>query len=72
LRPRRQLPTSRRDASDTQSNDISIGGEHHVTFYDTKTIHQYGKLEQLIKIEGDIPNFVLAVPEPKIQAAASQ
>jgi hypothetical protein len=51
------------DASDTQSQDISVGGEHHITLSDSKTIHQYGKLEQPIKVEGDIPNLVLSVPD---------
>jgi hypothetical protein len=38
-----------------------------------KTVHQYGDLEQSLKIEGDIPNLVLSVPEQtKEHAAASQ
>lgn len=35
-----------------------------------KTIHRYGDLEQPIKIEGDIPNLVLAVPEQTKQHAS--
>ena len=35
-----------------------------------KTIHRYGDLEQTIKVEGDMPNLVLAVPEAQNQAAA--
>jgi hypothetical protein len=35
------------------------------------TIHSYD-LERTIKVEGDMPNLVLAVPEPKNEAAASQ
>jgi hypothetical protein len=56
-------------AIDTQSRDIFVGGDHQITFSDTKTIHRYGDLEQPIKVEGDIPNLVLAVPEPKKQTA---
>jgi hypothetical protein len=38
-----------------------------------KTLHQYGDLEQTIKVEGDITNVVLSVPEwTKEHAAASQ
>lgn len=59
-------------ASDARSHDVSVGGEHHITFSDTKIIHQYGNLEQPIKVEGDIPNLVLAVPEQAKQHAASQ
>ena len=58
------------NASDTQSQDISVGGEHHITLSDSKTLHQYGKLEQPIKVEGDIPNLVLSVPEQTKQQAA--
>ena len=41
----------------------------NVTFISEKVIHQYGDLEQTIKVEGDMPNLVLAVPEPKNAAA---
>jgi hypothetical protein len=38
-----------------------------------KIIHSYSyDLEQTIKVEGDMPNLVLAVPEPQNLAAASQ
>ena len=37
-----------------------------------KIIHSYDDLEQTIKVEGDMPNLVLAVPEPQNLAAASQ
>jgi Carboxypeptidase regulatory-like domain len=65
------------DASDTQSQDISVGREHNITLSDSKTIHQYGKLEQPIKIEADIPNLVLSVPnktasQPSPHPTASQ
>ena len=50
------------NASDTQWPEVTVG-EHHSTFSDSKTLHQYGKLEQPIKIEGDIPNLTLAIPE---------
>jgi hypothetical protein len=36
-----------------------------------KTIHSYRGLEQTIKVEGDMPNLVLAVPEPKNSAASA-
>jgi hypothetical protein len=49
-----------------------LTGPGNMTLSSEKTIHQYGDLEQTIKVEGDIPTLVLAVPEPKNQAAASQ
>jgi hypothetical protein len=39
---------------------------------DEKTIHSYDDLEQTINVGGDMPNLVLAVPEPQNLAAASQ
>ena len=59
------------NAKDQQTREISIGGEHHITFSDEKTLHQYGDLEQSIKVEGDMPNLVLAVPEQKKVARTS-
>jgi Carboxypeptidase regulatory-like domain len=55
--------------SDKQEQE-SFLGNHHIAFSETKTIHQYGDLEQTIKVEGDIPNLVLAVPEQTKQHAA--
>jgi hypothetical protein len=37
-----------------------------------KAIHSYATSNRPLKVEGDIPNPVLAVPEPQSQAAASQ
>ncbi|HEX6494312.1 MAG TPA: carboxypeptidase-like regulatory domain-containing protein [Acidobacteriaceae bacterium] len=56
---------------DSQVEEISLGGPHPMTYSDEKTLHQYGDLEQPIKVEGDIPNLVLAVPEQKSSAAAA-
>jgi hypothetical protein len=37
-----------------------------------KIIHSYSyDLEQTIKVEGDMPNLVLPVPEPKNSAASA-
>jgi hypothetical protein len=55
--------------SDKEQQGIPVVGEHHVAFSDNKTIHQYADLEQTIKVEGDVPNLVLSVPETKKQAA---
>jgi len=54
------------NARDTQSLILTVSGN---SYSSEKTIHQYGELEQPIKVEGDIPNLVLAVPEQKKQAA---
>ncbi len=55
---------------DDQIQEVSAGG---MTDTNEKTLHQYGDLEQTLKVEGDIPNLVLAVPESKRkQHAASQ
>jgi hypothetical protein len=48
--------------SDKQQQE-SFLGNHHVAFSETKTLHGYSDLEQSIKIEGDIPNLVLSVPD---------
>jgi hypothetical protein len=53
--------------SDKQNRQVSVAGGMKVD--SEKTIHQYGDLEQTLKVEGDIPNLVLAVPEQKKQAA---
>jgi hypothetical protein len=37
-----------------------------------KAIHSCGDLEQTIKVDGDIPSLVLAVPKQAKQHAASQ
>ena len=55
--------------SDKQQQKTFLG-DHHIAVFETKTIHQYSDLEQPIKIEGDIPNLVLAVPEQTKQHAA--
>jgi hypothetical protein len=59
------------DASDKQNRQVSVAGGTKMD--SEKTVHQYGDLEQSLKIEGDIPNLVLSVPEQtKEHAAASQ
>jgi hypothetical protein len=58
------------NARDTQSQILTAPG--NVAYGSEKTLQQYGDLEQPIKIEGDIPNLVLAVPEQTKQHAASQ
>jgi hypothetical protein len=55
------------NARDTQSQILTAPG--NVTYGSEKTLHQYGNLEQSIKVEGDIPNLVLSVPEQKKQAS---
>lgn len=55
---------------DSTSHDITVG-KSGLTLLDENTLHQYGDLEQSIKVEGDIPNLVLAVPEQKKVARTS-
>ena len=55
---------------DQRIQEISVPGQQAYT--NEKTLHQYGNLEQSIKVEGDIPNFVLAVPEQTKQQTVSQ
>jgi hypothetical protein len=56
------------NARDKQVQTLTAGS---MTLNSEKTLHQYGDLEQSIKIEGDIPNLVLAVPEPKNSTATA-
>jgi hypothetical protein len=49
---------------DRQFQEISADG---MRIGREKILHRYGDLEQAIKVEGDIPNLTLAVPEPKRQ-----
>jgi hypothetical protein len=58
------------NASDKQNQQVSVAGGMKMD--SERTLHQYGDLEQPIKVEGDIPNLVLAVPEQTKQHAASQ
>ncbi|HEV3150798.1 MAG TPA: hypothetical protein VGY94_07575, partial [Acidobacteriaceae bacterium] len=46
---------------DQRIQEISVPGQQ--AFTNEKTLHQYGDLEQSIKVEGDIPNLVLTVPQ---------
>jgi hypothetical protein len=55
------------NAGDKQIVKATVGGD--VTFHNEEIIHQYGDLVQTIKLEGDIPNLVLTVPETKKPAA---
>jgi hypothetical protein len=58
------------DVSDKQNRQVSVAGGMKMD--SEKTVHQYGDLEQSLKIEGDIPNLVLSVPEATKQHASSQ
>jgi hypothetical protein len=59
------------DPSYKQNQQVSVTGGMKMA--SEKTLHQYGDLEQTIKVEGDISNLVPAVPEQtKQHAAASQ
>jgi hypothetical protein len=56
---------------DQQIREISVAGQQ--AFTNEKTLHQYGDLEQTIKVEGDIPSLVLTVPQrPQDHPAATQ
>jgi hypothetical protein len=46
---------------DQRIQEISVAGQQ--AFTNEKTLHQYGDLEQSIKVEGDIPSLVLTVPQ---------
>jgi hypothetical protein len=55
---------------DQRIQEISVAGQQTLT--NEKTLHQYGDLEQSIKVEGDIPSLVLTVPQrPQDHPAAS-
>jgi hypothetical protein len=56
------------NARDIQNQQVSVAGGMNIS--SEKITHQYGDLEQTIKIEGDIPNLVLAVPEQTKQRAS--
>jgi hypothetical protein len=58
------------NARDTQSQLLTTPA--NVAYGSEKTLHQYGDLEQPIKVEGDIPNLILAVPEQTKQQTVSQ
>jgi hypothetical protein len=51
------------DPRDQQIQENSVGESQNFAFTKVNTLHQYGNLEQTIKVEGDIANLVLAVPE---------
>jgi hypothetical protein len=56
---------------DQRIREISVAGQQ--AFTNEKTLHQYGDLEQSIKVEGDIPNLVLTVSQrPQDHPAAAQ
>jgi hypothetical protein len=59
------------NARDKAMQELHEPGQVTPTSFVEKTIHQYGDLDQTIKVEGDVPNLILAVPEPKNQATAS-
>jgi Carboxypeptidase regulatory-like domain len=58
------------DASDRETQQIAFTGAQNMVVNNEKTTHHYGNLEQTIKVEGDIPNLVLSVPEQKQTASA--
>jgi hypothetical protein len=56
---------------DQRIQEISVAGQQ--AFTNEKTLHQYGDLEQSIKVEGDIPNLVLTVSQrPQDHPTAAQ
>ncbi|MES2392087.1 MAG: carboxypeptidase-like regulatory domain-containing protein [Acidobacteriota bacterium] len=55
------------NARDTRAQILTLPGN---AYSSEKTVHQYGDLEQSLKVEGDIPNLVLAVPEQTKQHAS--
>jgi len=55
-----------RNAHDTKMEEVRTSGQT-ASYREEKPVHQYGDLDQTIKVEGDIPNLVLAVPEQKHQ-----
>jgi Carboxypeptidase regulatory-like domain len=56
------------NASDKQNQQVSVAGGMNIS--SEKIAHQYGDLEQPLKVEGDIPNLVLSVPEQTKQHAS--
>jgi hypothetical protein len=56
--------------SDQQIQQSTVGGD--VTLTNEKILHRYRDLEQTLKVEGDIPNLILTVPEQTKHDAASQ
>jgi VCBS repeat-containing protein len=59
------------NARDKQMQEVSVGAQQNLTFTNEKIIHQYDDFEQTIKVEGDIPNLVLTVPETTKRAATA-
>ena len=58
-----------RDPRDQQFQEVSVGNQQTIITSE-KTLHQYGDLEQALKVEGDIPSLVLTVTEKSRQRAA--
>jgi hypothetical protein len=56
------------NASDRQNQQISVAGGMNIS--SEKIAHQYGDLEQPLKVESDIPNLVLSVQEQTKQHAS--
>lgn len=56
------------NARDTKTEMLTVSG--NATYSSEITVRNYGDLEQPIKVDGDIPNLVLAVPEQTKQRAA--
>jgi hypothetical protein len=57
-----------KNACDRQNQQVSVAGGMNIS--SEKIAHRYGDLEQPLKIEGDIPNLVLSVPEQTKQHAS--
>ena len=57
-----------KNACDRQNQQVSVAGGMNIS--SEKIAHQYGDLEQPLKVEGDIPNLVLSVPEQTKQHAS--
>ena len=57
-----------KNACDRQNQQVSVAGGMNIS--SEKIAHRYGDLEQPLKVEGDIPNLVLSVPEQTKQHAS--
>jgi hypothetical protein len=57
-----------KNACDRQNQKVSVAGGMSIS--SEKIAHRYGDLEQPLKIEGNIPNLVLSVPEQTKQHAS--
>jgi hypothetical protein len=59
------------NARDRQVQEVAVGGERRLAITNEKILHQYSDLEQTFKVEGDMSNLALSVPEETAQHAAA-